>query len=54
LTGVAADVATAQGCAVLFGQTLDADILVNNAATAHVVSGVRTARPTTLINRFAT
>lgn len=63
LTGVAADVATAEGCAVLFGQTPDADILVNNAGTAHpndffgqddgewldlfqlnVMSGVRTAR----------
>src|SRR3546814_1961167 len=34
LTGVAADVATAQGCAALFGQAPDADILVNNAGTA--------------------
>ncbi|NYT60712.1 SDR family oxidoreductase, partial [Alcaligenaceae bacterium] len=33
-TGVATDVATAQGCAVLFGQAPDADILVNNAGTA--------------------
>src|SRR3546814_14895425 len=31
LTGVAADVATVQGCAVLFEQAPDADILVNNA-----------------------
>ncbi len=63
LTGVAADVATAQGCAVLFGQAPDPDILVNNAGTArlnnffdqddgewlelfqlNVMSGVRTAR----------
>lgn len=34
LTGVAADVATAQGSAVLFEQAPDADILVNNAGTA--------------------
>jgi NAD(P)-dependent dehydrogenase (short-subunit alcohol dehydrogenase family) len=34
LTGVAADVASAQGAAVLFEQAPDADILVNNAGTA--------------------
>ncbi|NYT84786.1 SDR family NAD(P)-dependent oxidoreductase [Pollutimonas harenae] len=34
LTGVVADVATAQGCAVLFEQAPNADILVNNAGTA--------------------
>ncbi len=36
LTGVAADVATAQGCAALFGQAPDSDILVNNAGTARL------------------
>ncbi|WP_186042123.1 SDR family NAD(P)-dependent oxidoreductase [Burkholderia gladioli] len=34
LAGVAADVATAQGCADLVAQAPDADILVNNAGTA--------------------
>ncbi len=63
LTGVAADVATPEGCAALFAQVPDANILVNNAGTArlnnffdqddgewldlfqlNVMSGVRTAR----------
>ncbi|MGB3835024.1 SDR family NAD(P)-dependent oxidoreductase [Castellaniella sp.] len=34
LSGVTADVATAQGCAVLFEHAPDADILINNAGTA--------------------
>lgn len=34
LTGVAADVASAEGAAVLFEQAPDADILINNAGTA--------------------
>src|SRR3954471_14405585 len=35
LTGVAADVSTAEGSAALAAQVKDADILVNNAGTAH-------------------
>lgn len=34
LTGVAADIATPEGCAILIAQVPDADILVNNAGTA--------------------
>lgn len=36
LTGVAADVATPEGCATLVAQVPDSDILVNNAGTAHL------------------
>jgi len=36
LTGVAADVATSEGCAALFAQAPVADILVNNAGTARL------------------
>lgn len=35
-TGVAADLATAHGCAALFAQAPEADILVNNAGTARL------------------
>ncbi|MEO8779384.1 MAG: SDR family oxidoreductase [Rhodanobacter sp.] len=35
LTGVATDVATSEGCAALIAQVPDADILINNAGTAH-------------------
>jgi NAD(P)-dependent dehydrogenase (short-subunit alcohol dehydrogenase family) len=35
LAGVAADLATPEGAAVLFAQAPDADILVNNVGTAH-------------------
>lgn len=35
LTGVAADVATAEGCAKLIAHAPDADVLINNAGTAH-------------------
>lgn len=36
VTGVAADMATAEGVAALIGAAPDADILVNNVGTAHI------------------
>jgi NAD(P)-dependent dehydrogenase (short-subunit alcohol dehydrogenase family) len=36
VTGVAADMATAEGVAALIAATPDADILVNNVGTAHI------------------
>ena len=36
ITGVAADMATAEGAAALIAATPDADILVNNVGTAHI------------------
>lgn len=36
ITGVAADMATAEGVAVLIAMAPDADILVNNVGTAHI------------------
>lgn len=36
ITGVAADLSTAEGSAVLFAQAADTDILVNNLGTAYV------------------
>lgn len=36
ITGVAADMATAEGVAALIAATPDADILVNNVGTAHI------------------
>ena len=36
LTGIAADVATPEGCAALFAEAPEADVLVNNAGTARL------------------
>lgn len=38
ISGIAADLATAQGAAALIAQAPDADILVNNVGTAHIRS----------------